>query len=125
MGAIDPQTGLPEGYAFQPDWEVTPVELRDAMAGGEGPALIDCRLPDEAEVAAIEGATLVPMQQLAGRLDELAELRDKPVVVHCHLGGRSMKVTQFLRQQGFSDVKSLAGGIDAWSRAIDADVPRY
>ncbi|MEM6757815.1 MAG: rhodanese-like domain-containing protein, partial [Planctomycetota bacterium] len=41
------------------------------------------------------------------------------------LGGRSLKVTQFLRQQGFTDVKSLAGGIDAWSRSIDPDVPRY
>ncbi|MEO0586294.1 MAG: rhodanese-like domain-containing protein [Planctomycetota bacterium] len=125
MAAIDPQTGLPDGYPFQADWEVTPIELRDAMAGGDGPALIDCRLPDEAEVASIDGAQLVPMQQLTARLDELADLRDKPVVVHCHLGGRSMKVTQFLRQQGFSDVKSLAGGIDAWSRAIDPSVPRY
>ncbi|MEO0965383.1 MAG: rhodanese-like domain-containing protein, partial [Planctomycetota bacterium] len=99
--------------------------LRDALAADAPPALLDCRTPGEHEVASIEAALLIPMNELPARVAELAELKDRPVVVHCHLGGRSLKVTQFLRGQGFTDVKSLAGGIDAWSRSIDPDVPRY
>ncbi|MEM0915551.1 MAG: rhodanese-like domain-containing protein [Planctomycetota bacterium] len=125
MSPTDPATGLPPGHPFDPSWEVTPVGLRDALAADDPPALLDCRNPGEHAAASIDGATLIPMNEIAARLDELADLKDRTVVVHCHLGGRSLRVTQFLRQQGFADVKSLAGGIDAWSQSIDPDVPRY
>ncbi|MEM6366009.1 MAG: rhodanese-like domain-containing protein, partial [Planctomycetota bacterium] len=46
-------------------------------------------------------------------------------VVHCHHGGRSMQVTQFLRQKGFSHVQNMAGGIESWSLEVDSAVPRY
>jgi len=122
---VDPATGLPDGYPLDPDWEITPVGLHDARTRGQAPALLDCRTPAEHETAAIDGATLVPMNELPARLAELDDHKDKPLVVHCHHGGRSLKVAQYLRAQGFTDVKSLAGGIDAWSRAIDPGVPRY
>jgi len=125
VSSIDPATGLPDDYPFDPEWEVTPVGLHDARTHAAAPALLDCRTPGEHEVASIDGARLLPMQELTARLDELDDLKDQPLVVHCHHGGRSMKVARFLAQQGFTNVKSLAGGIDAWSRSIDPDVPRY
>ena len=50
---------------------------------------------------------------------------DAPIVVLCHHGARSLSVTMWLRNQGFDQAQSLAGGIDAWSRTIDPTIPRY
>jgi adenylyltransferase/sulfurtransferase len=65
------------------------------------------------------------MSELAARLDELESLRDSDLVIHCHHGGRSLRVTHWLREQGFAKAQSMAGGIDRWSRVIDPSVPRY
>ena len=100
----------------------TVKQLRDA---GEDFLLLDCREPDEFQLARIEGATLIPMNQIPARLNELADRRDKRMIVHCHHGGRSMRVTEWLREQGFGQVQNMAGGIDAWSQQIDGKVPRY
>jgi rhodanese-related sulfurtransferase len=97
-------------------------QLQDAR---EDFLLLDCREPEEFQIARIEGATLIPMNQIPARLGELADRRDQRIVVHCHHGGRSMRVTQWLREQGFPQVQNMAGGIDAWSQQIDAKVPRY
>ena len=82
------------------------------------PLLLDVREPWEVEIAAIPGATNIPT-----RLQELDP--DRPTVVLCHHGARSLNVTMWLRQQGVEHVQSLAGGIDQWSRSIDPSVPRY
>jgi len=87
--------------------------------------LLDCRTPEEYATAHIAGATLLPMQDIPDRLAELEPWRHEQIVVHCHHGMRSLKVAQWLREQGFSQVSSMRGGIDAWSTAIDAKVPRY
>ena len=87
--------------------------------------LLDCRQPDEHAFAHIEGAKLLPMNEIPTRLDELAPHRDGLIVVHCHHGGRSLRVTHWLRSQGFKNVRNMLGGIDAWSQQIDASVPRY
>lgn len=87
--------------------------------------LIDCREPDEYAIAKIPGAVLIPMSEFANRIGELESQRDQHIVVHCHHGGRSMRVTQALRSRGFLQTQSMAGGIDAWSQAIDPSVPRY
>jgi rhodanese-related sulfurtransferase len=55
----------------------------------------------------------------------LAAHRDRRIVVHCHHGGRSLRVANWLRGQGFEQAQSMAGGIDAWSTEIDPAVPRY
>jgi len=95
----------------------------------EGPQkkclLLDCRTPEEHGIAAIAGAKLLPMQEITDRVAELEPWRNEQIVVHCHHGMRSLKVTQWLREQGFSQAMSMRGGIDAWSTAIDAQVPRY
>lgn len=86
---------------------------------------IDCREEDEYETARIEGATLIPMSQLQERIGELEEHRERHIIVHCHHGGRSMRVTQWLRQQDFCSVQNMAGGIEDWSQKIDSSIPRY
>ena len=87
--------------------------------------LVDCREPEEHETARIAGAVLIPMREIAERIAELEPHRHRRIVVHCHHGGRSLRVTQFLRQRGFSHAQNMAGGIDAWSERIDPAVPRY
>ena len=67
----------------------------------------------------------MPLQDIAARLPELEDYKDCKIVVHCHHGGRSLQFTTILRQQGFRDITSMAGGIDLWSIDIDPKVPRY
>lgn len=87
--------------------------------------LIDCREADEWDTAKIEGAVLIPMSQWLESTDKLAEFQGKRVAVHCHHGGRSLRITHWLRQNGFPDAQNMTGGIDAWSEQIDSSVPRY
>jgi rhodanese-related sulfurtransferase len=65
------------------------------------------------------------MSQIQARLGELTPLREKHFVVHCHHGGRSERVTYWLRANGFPRVQNMAGGIDAWAVQIDPALPRY
>lgn len=89
------------------------------------PLLLDCRTPEEHATARIDGAVLIPMQEIVARVGELEPNRDQPIIVHCHHGMRSLRVTKWLREQGFSRAQSMAGGIDAWSGEVDPTVPRY
>ncbi|UPT73315.1 MAG: rhodanese-like domain-containing protein [Elusimicrobiota bacterium] len=84
--------------------------------------LLDVRQPEEYETARLEGAVLIPLGELPGRLAELP--KDRPLVVMCHHGMRSAHAVHHLRQAGF-DAVNLTGGIDAWSREIDGKVPLY
>lgn len=87
--------------------------------------LLDCRTPEEHATAKIAGAMLLPMQELPERVAEIEAWRDKPIVVHCHHGMRSLRVAKWLREQGFTLAQSMQGGIDAWSTDVDSAVPRY
>jgi adenylyltransferase/sulfurtransferase len=87
--------------------------------------LLDCRTPEEHATAKIAGAVLLPMQELSERVGELEAWQTKPIIVHCHHGGRSLRVTHWLRERGFPNVSSMQGGIDAWSTDVDRTVPRY
>jgi rhodanese-related sulfurtransferase len=91
---------------------------------GEKFTLLDVRQPDEVATAAIAGSIHIPMREVPARLAELGDKTGR-IVVHCHHGGRSLRVTQFLRQQGFDQAQNMAGGIDAWSLEIDPSVARY
>jgi rhodanese-related sulfurtransferase len=95
------------------------------LSSGADFLLLDCREPDEYALAKIQAAKLLPMSELAARVEELAAHRDRRIVVHCHHGGRSLRVANWLRGQGFEQAQSMAGGIDAWSTEIDPAVPRY
>ncbi len=87
--------------------------------------LLDCRETDEHRTANIAAARLLPMSQLAQAVAELEPFRELPIAVHCHHGGRSLKVAMWLREQGFPQAQSMAGGIDQWAQQIDPSVPRY
>lgn len=89
--------------------------------------LIDVREAGEVATARIPGATHIPMRQIPENLASLeAEARaGKHLLIHCHHGGRSMRVAQYLRANGIENVSNVAGGIDAWSLQIDAGVARY
>ena len=93
-----------------------------ADASREKPLLLDVREPWEFERARIAGAQLVPMREVPNRLGEIDAQRD--VVAICHHGGRSMQVALFLEKAGYK-VHNLTGGVDAWSRSVDATVPLY
>lgn len=109
----------------EPQLEITCREVQLALEAGDEFLFIDCREQDEHATARIEGARLLPMSQIEGRLSELHEHRESRVVVHCHHGGRSLRVANWLRGQGFEQAQSMAGGIDQWSQEIDPSVPRY
>jgi adenylyltransferase/sulfurtransferase len=87
--------------------------------------LLDCREADEHQKVHIARARLIPMSVIQERLAELAPYKERPIVVHCHHGGRSLKVTHWLRGQGFGSVQSMAGGIDQWAVDIDPGLARY
>ena len=92
-------------------------------SAGRGCLLLDVREPEELTICRIAGAAHIPMNDIPRRLNELD--RERETIVFCHHGRRSLSVTDFLRKQGFSNVKSMAGGIDAWSLTVDPRVPRY
>jgi len=103
--------------------EITVGELKAKRDRGENPLVLDVREAWELQLASLPGVVHVPMNQVPARLAEFA--RDAETIVMCHAGGRSMRVAQFLVNQGFTNVANLSGGIDAWSQAIDATVPQY
>ena len=105
--------------------EISVAQVKALLDAGEPFQLVDCREPLEAEYASIEQAQLIPMSELAERLEELQPFQQSRFVVHCHLGGRSLQVAHWLRQQGFTEAVSMTGGIDSWSEEIDPAVPRY
>lgn len=100
---------------------LTPQQFRDRRA--QGVVVLDVRQPEEIALAQLEGSVNIPLNSLPARVQELNPAL--PVAVLCHHGVRSEMAAQFLERQGFSDVSHLAGGIDAWSLSIDANVPRY
>jgi len=105
------------------DLEISVSELKKRLDAGEKITVVDVREPWEHAQCRIEGAVLIPMGAIPTNLQKLDT--DEPVVCYCHHGMRSLDVVNWLRQQGVTDAKSLAGGIDRWSLEIDTKVPRY
>ncbi|HWY29748.1 MAG TPA: molybdopterin-synthase adenylyltransferase MoeB [Candidatus Acidoferrum sp.] len=104
--------------------EVTVQEMKKAL---DNPALgikvVDVREPFEYEIAKVAGVPLLPLSQLNERFTELDP--NQQYYLHCKVGQRSLQALGFLRQQGFKYVKSVKGGIAAWSDEIDRNVPGY
>lgn len=97
--------------------------LRDREAGGRPFRLIDVRTEEEHVIAAIDGAELVPMAALEGEAS--AWNPTDSIVVFCKSGVRSDEAHRLLEQRGFTDVRTLEGGIDAWSATVDPTLARY
>lgn len=104
--------------------ELTPTQFRARwQAAQRDVVLLDVRENAELEVAYVDGAFHIPMNQIPARIEELDPA--KPLVIMCHSGVRSRRVAQYLLASGFEEVYNLAGGIDAWSQEVDTGVPRY
>ncbi|MEM8558980.1 MAG: molybdopterin-synthase adenylyltransferase MoeB [Bacteroidota bacterium] len=118
-----PPSDPPTSMASVPEITVQDYQaLRDSDAP---PFLLDVRRPDEYEIAQLDG-TLIPLDELPNRLDEIEAHRDDElIVVHCRSGARSARATALLHGHGFTNAVNLKGGILAWSDQIDSSVPKY
>ena len=103
--------------------EMTVEELKKRIDRKEDLFVLDVRNPNEFQICRIPGTVLLPLPELPQRLGELP--RDREIIVHCKSGMRSGKAVQFLKEQGFTKVVNLQGGIQAWSERVDPSVPKY
>jgi adenylyltransferase/sulfurtransferase len=103
--------------------DMTPEELKQKMdAGDKNLFVLDVREPNEYQICNL-GGHLIPLNDLPKRVGELDA--SKEIVVHCKMGGRSAKAVDYLKQQGFTNVHNLVGGINAWAERIDPKMPKY
>jgi len=113
----------PSSPSSHPD-EVTVQQMKQALDDPKlGIKVVDVREPDEYEIAHVEGVPLLPLSQLGQRFTELDP--NQTYYLHCKAGVRSLRALHFLREQGFKYLKSVQGGIGAWSDEIDHRVPKY
>lgn len=91
--------------------DITSDELKQRQQAGETPTILDVREPWEFEESRIPGAQNIPLNSLPTRLDDLEDLKDQEVIVHCKSGARSASARAYLIQQGFANVRNLVGGI--------------
>ncbi|WP_426078706.1 rhodanese-like domain-containing protein [Janthinobacterium sp. PSPC3-1] len=87
------------------------------------PLLLDVREPWEFDLCRLDDATLMPMNSIPARIDDLDE--EAEIVCICHHGARSMQVAAFLERNGFGKVSNLTGGMHAWALQVDASMAKY
>lgn len=105
--------------------EVDCATVKAKLDSHENFLLLDCRERDEHQFVHIPEAVLLPMSELSQRAVELNAHQQRLIIVHCHHGGRSLRVANWLRNNGFLQAQSMAGGIDEWATQIDPRLPRY
>jgi phage shock protein E len=93
---------------------VTPADAYNMVSKRDGLYLLDVRTPGEYRQARLEGARLIPIDQLVNRLPELP--KDRPILVYCAVGSRSAQVVNYLARQGYPEVYNLYGGIYSWAQ---------
>src|SRR5262249_49876623 len=107
---------------MEKDLEITPREAADLLKQGKI-KLLDVRTPEEYAIASVAGSVLVD-QSLAQEILQTWP-KDTAIVTMCHHGMRSLDAAAYLRGHGFTNAKSMTGGIDAWALNIDSSTPRY
>jgi len=105
------------------EFEISAKEAADLLREGKA-RFIDVREPWEFETARLPGSVLMPMGDVPARAHQELD-PDERLVILCHHGMRSLNVAVWLRNQGFEQAQSLAGGIDAWSAEVDPSIARY
>ena len=104
-------------------WDITAVDLAERLKTGDHIRLIDVREPHELEISHLDGADLIPLGEMAGRMSELDSAED--IVLVCKSGTRSARALELLASAGFRKMKNLKGGINAWARDVDSSLPVY
>lgn len=118
--------GLPPGFPFKPEYELSPRDVRDRLQREPGKILlIDCRTQPEWDLAHIEGSVHIPLDEIERRADEAQPQPGQTVAVICHHGVRSLKASLALRAMGVPTAMSVAGGIELWSLTADPAIKRY
>lgn len=102
---------------------ITAEQLSTLLDNRDEVVLLDVRDPWEYEICKLDGSLNIPMNEIAGKLDDLDP--DSRTIVICHFGMRSMEVGNYLEASGFKDIVNLEGGLDAWAEQVDRDMPRY
>lgn len=107
--------------------EITVQELKQKIDNDEGVFVLDVREPFEQHQSKLdyEESTLIPVGELADRLNEIESHKDREVICLCRSGGRSAKACKLLEKEGFENVKNLKGGINQWAKDIDTSLPVY
>jgi molybdopterin/thiamine biosynthesis adenylyltransferase/rhodanese-related sulfurtransferase len=120
---IDYEAFCGRSVVLPPGVEVSATALEEELASAEAPQIVDVREGWEWEIARIEGSLLIPLRELGDRVDELDQ--NRPVVTVCHHGIRSLTARELLIAAGYGNVRSLAGGLDAWAVQMDPGMSRY
>ncbi|MDB6027806.1 MAG: moeZ 1 [Verrucomicrobiales bacterium] len=105
--------------------QISPTELAEQLRSGSAPHLLDVRQLEENQFVALPNSTLIPLGELASRIDEIEGWKEEEIVVYCHHGIRSLNAIGQLKHFGFTKLRNLAGGIDRWSTEVDPKSPRY
>ena len=105
--------------------EISVQEAKGRLDAPSPPRLVDVREEDEFAFCKIEGAELIPLSKFAVEFAAKLPEKSEVILLYCHHGMRSLRAAEFLSGHGYADVKSVAGGIDAWAREIDPAVGRY
>ncbi|GMW00269.1 MAG: hypothetical protein AMXMBFR84_14070 [Candidatus Hydrogenedentota bacterium] len=105
--------------------DCTPMELAIKLREHEDFVLLDVRSAEELSIVKLDPCIHVPLQEVKQRITELESCREKEIVCMCHHGMRSAMAAGLLRQAGFTKVRNLTGGIDAYAAANDPSMVRY
>lgn len=115
-------TYIEEAEQIDQKIKVNPADVATAMKSANPPLLIDVRTPMEWDIAHIPGATLIS-EEVSYQI--MNSPKDTAMVFYCHVGQRSMDAASYFAGHGFTNVKSMTGGIEAWSQTVDTSIPRY
>jgi adenylyltransferase/sulfurtransferase len=116
-------TRSPLPDSANPPMEVDVRSARAWLGSKNAPVVLDVREPFEVALCSLPGSLAIPLAQVPDRLAALP--RDRPILVLCHHGSRSLSATKFLRAKGLNRTTSLRGGIHEWAEAFDPKMPRY
>jgi rhodanese-related sulfurtransferase len=105
--------------------DITVHQLKEKKENRESFFLLDVRETFEYYISKIDGSTVIPVEELLSRLDELEDKKDQEIIVMCRTGIRSAQAQKMLLNNGFKNVKNLKGGINEWAREIDNSLPLY
>ena len=103
--------------------QISPEEVAERLRAGDQVPLIDVRSREEWNAVHIDGATFFTQELMQEIMSEWP--KDREIIFVCHHGVRSLDAASYFAGHGFQHVRSMTGGIDAWSVAVDSDLPRY